>query len=126
MVVSAKVMLTIFPSVVERGKFKPVIVSRVWPEGLIPVDGATDVTVTPMISVLVVVSTGIIPKLSFTTGCHVPLTGIGEMVQVSTVPVLESKVQGTLEYVIDARVVGKLVPVTVNTELAKENDWMLA
>jgi hypothetical protein len=42
------------------------------------------------------------------------------------VPVLESKVQGTLEYVIDARVVGKLVPVTVNTELARENDWMLA
>jgi hypothetical protein len=86
------------------------------------VAGTSDVTVTPRVAIDTVVSTGIIPKLSFTTGSQVPLTGVGEMVQVSTVPELEFNAQGTLEYVIDARVVGKLVPVTVNAELVREND----
>jgi hypothetical protein len=98
------------------------------PQGLRLVDGTTDVTVTPRVAVLVVASTGISPKLSFTAGCHVPLTAYCEMVQVIIVPVLEFKAQGTLEYVIDARVVGRLVPVTVNIELSifRENDYMLA
>lgn len=95
MVWSEKVMAIELPSVNDCGKLDPEMVRRVFPLGLRPVFGETELTVTA--SVWAAAFTGTRPNTSLTWGIHCPLTAEGLTVQVISVRLFEISTQFAFE-----------------------------